>query len=121
MLPGALSPFLLGRVIDNGILRGDLHATLGWAGLLTVVVLIGAAAGSSSTPSAVRGWLIALYGTQKLVTRKSVQLGHVLNRRLPTGEVLSISGPRTRTPSARSSRCSAAGSRRCSPSSWSAG
>lgn len=61
-----------------------------WA-LLTVVILIGAASGIVMHTYAVRGWLISLYGTQKLVTRKSVQLGHVLNRRMPTGEVLSIS------------------------------
>ncbi len=91
MLPGTLSPFLLGKVIDTGILRGDLTSTLGWAGLLTVVVLFGAVGGIAQHTMAVRGWLIALYGTQKLVVRKAGQLGHVLSRRLPTGEVLSIS------------------------------
>jgi len=91
MLPGTLSPFLLGKVIDTGILRGDLYATLGWAGLLTVVVLFGAVGGIVQHTFAVRGWLIALYGSQKLVVRKAGQLGHVLSRRLPTGEVISIS------------------------------
>ena len=38
----------------------------------------------------VRTWLIALYGTMKLVTRKAAQMGHVLPRRTPTGEVLSV-------------------------------
>ena len=90
-LPSALSPFLLGRTIDAGILVGDWGATALWASLLTVVILIGAASGIVMHTYAVRGWLISLYGTQKLVTRKSVQLGHVLNRRMPTGEVLSIS------------------------------
>ncbi len=90
-LPSALSPYLLGRTIDAGILRGDWGATAGWAGLLALVILVGAASGIVMHTLAVRGWLISLYGTQKLVTRKSVQLGHVLNRRLPTGEVLSIS------------------------------
>lgn len=90
-LPSALSPYLLGRTIDAGILVGDWTATLGWASLLGLVILVGAASGIVMHTFAVRGWLISLYGTQKLVTRKSVQLGHVLNRRLPTGEVLSIS------------------------------
>ena len=90
-LPSALSPYLLGRTIDAGILVGDWAATAGWAGLLALVILVGAASGILMHTLAVRGWLISLYGTQKLVTRKSVQLGHVLNRRLPTGEVLSIS------------------------------
>ncbi|MEA4943994.1 MAG: ABC transporter ATP-binding protein [Propionicimonas sp.] len=91
LLPGTLSPFLLGKVIDTGILRGDAVATLGWAGLLTVVVVLGAAGGIAQHTLAVRGWLISLYGTQKLVARKAARLGHVLSRRLPTGEVMSIS------------------------------
>lgn len=90
-LPGALSPLLLGKAIDSGILRGDVSAVLGWSALLTLVILVGAAAGILQHTLVVRGWLISLYGTQKLVTRKTVQLGHVLSRRLPTGEVLSIS------------------------------
>ena len=97
MLPGALSPLLLGKAIDSGVLRGDLWAALGWSGLLTVVILFGAAAGITQHTLVVRSWLIALYGTQKLVTRKAVQLGHVLSRRLPTGEVLSISSSDSNT------------------------
>ncbi len=96
-LPGALSPLLLGKAIDSGVLRGDIWATLGWAALLAFVILCGAAAGITQHTLAVRGWLIALYGTQKLVTRKAVQLGHVLSRRLPTGEVLSISSSDSNT------------------------
>ena len=96
-LPSALSPYLLGRTIDAGILVGDWTATVGWAGLLALVILSGAASGIVMHTFAVRGWLISLYGTQKLVTRKSAQLGHVLNRRLPTGEVLSISSSDSNT------------------------
>lgn len=96
-MPGAISPLLLGRAIDDGILRGDLWASLGWTGLLTVVILIGAAAGIVQHTLVVRAWLIAMYGTMKLVTRKAVQLGHVLSRRLPTGEVLSISSSDSNT------------------------
>lgn len=90
MLPGALSPLLFGKAIDSGILHGDVRAVALWAALLTVVILIGAAAGIAQHTFVVRGWLIALYGTQSLVARKAVQLGHVLPRRAPTGEVLSI-------------------------------
>ncbi len=96
-LPSALSPYLLGRTIDAGILVGDWAATAGWAALLALVIMLGAASGIVMHTFAVRGWLISLYGTQKLVTRKSVQLGHVLNRRLPTGEVLSISSSDSNT------------------------
>jgi len=91
MLPGAVSPLLFGKAIDSGILAGDLGAVLSWSGLLTLVILVGAAAGIAQHTFVVRGWLIAMYGTNKLVVRKAVQLGHVLPRRAPTGEVLSIS------------------------------
>lgn len=90
MLPGAISPLLFGKAIDSGILLGDVGAVLTWAGLLTLVILIGAAAGIAQHTFVVRGWLIAMYGVQKLTTRKAVQLGHILPRRAPTGEVLSI-------------------------------
>ncbi|MFT4215811.1 MAG: ABC transporter ATP-binding protein [Micropruina sp.] len=96
-MPSALSPYLLGRTIDAGILVGDWAATAGWSALLALVILVGAASGIAMHTFAVRGWLISLYGTQKLVTRKSVHLGHVLNRRLPTGEVLSISSSDSNT------------------------
>lgn len=92
MAPATLTPLLLGTVIDVGILGGDPWASVGWAALLAVVVLIGAAGGIAQHTMAVRGWLISLYGTQKLTARKAARLGHVLSRRLPTGEVLSISG-----------------------------
>ena len=39
----------------------------------------------------VRTWLIAMYGSMKLITRKTTQMGHVLPQRVPTGEVLSVS------------------------------
>ena len=38
----------------------------------------------------VRSWLVGLYGTLEMVTRKVAQMGHVLPRRSPTGEVLSV-------------------------------
>ncbi len=36
-------------------------------------------------------WLLGFYGIQRRVSRRAVHLGHVLNRRVPTGEVLSVS------------------------------
>jgi ABC-type multidrug transport system fused ATPase/permease subunit len=62
-----------------------------WAGLLLAVTLTGAVFGIVMHTLVVRSWLIALYGTTLMVARKAVQLGHVLPRRTPTGEVLSVS------------------------------
>lgn len=89
-LPGAVSPFLLGRLVDEGIIAGSLSGTALWAGLLLVVVLFGSAFGVVQHTLAVRAWLISLYGTLMVVNRKTTQLGHVLPRRTPTGEVLSV-------------------------------
>ncbi len=90
-LPPALSPYVIGRAIDDGVLRSDPVATVGWAALLFVMIGIGTAAGIVWHTLAVRGWLVALYGIVELVARKATQLGHVLVRRTPTGEVLSVS------------------------------
>ncbi|HET8989329.1 MAG TPA: ABC transporter ATP-binding protein, partial [Humibacillus sp.] len=92
MVPQTVGPWIVGRAIDTGIVAGDSAQTTQWIVLLAVVTLFGAASGIAFHTVIVREWLIALYGTTKLVTRKALQLGHVLTRRTPTGEVLSVSG-----------------------------
>jgi ABC-type bacteriocin/lantibiotic exporter with double-glycine peptidase domain len=89
-LPLTLGPWLVGRAVDEGILAGSPSELLVWAGLLGVVTVIGAVFGMVMHTLVVRSWLIALYGTIQMVARKSVQLGHVLPRRTPTGEALSV-------------------------------
>jgi ABC-type multidrug transport system fused ATPase/permease subunit len=89
-LPLTLGPWLVGRAVDRGILAGSTAGTVQWTGLLLGVTLVGAVFGIVLHTLVVRSWLIALYGTTLMVTRKAVQLGHVLPRRTPTGEVLSV-------------------------------
>src|SRR3954465_9295998 len=89
-LPMTLGPWLVGRAVDRGILAGSSLSTLQWSGLLLLVTVIGSWFGIAMHTLVVRSWLIALYGTTLMVTRKAVQLGHVLPRRTPTGEVLSV-------------------------------
>jgi ABC-type multidrug transport system fused ATPase/permease subunit len=89
-LPMTVGPWLVGRAVDRGILAESVTATLQWTGLLLVVTIVGAVFGIAMHTLVVRSWLIALYGTTLTVTRKAVQLGHVLPRRTPTGEVLSV-------------------------------
>ena len=92
MVPQALGPWIVGRTIDAGIVPGDSSATIRWVLVLAAVTVVGALSGIVYHTIIVREWLIALYGTTQLVTRKALQLGHVLIRRTPTGEVLSVSG-----------------------------
>ena len=89
-LPSVLSPLLLGRAIDAGMIARDPLATAGWSGLLLLAVVVGAAGGILQHTYVVRSWVIAIYETQKRVGHTSGRLGHVLGRRVPTGEVLSV-------------------------------
>lgn len=92
MLPQVAGPWLVGRAIDDGIVGGDSGALTQWVLILLAVTIVGGLSGTVYHTVIVREWLVALYGTTKLVTRKTLQLGHVLPRRTPTGEVLSVSG-----------------------------
>ncbi len=89
-LPLTLGPWLVGKAVDEGILAGSSSDLLRWAGLLGLVTVIGAVFGIAMHTLVVRSWLIALYGTIQMVARKSVQMGHVLPRRTPTGEAISV-------------------------------
>jgi ABC-type multidrug transport system fused ATPase/permease subunit len=89
-LPMTLGPWIFGRAVDQGIVGGSEAALVGWAALLLLVVVIGGVFGVVSHTLVVRSWLVALYGALEMVTRKVAQMGHVLPRRSPTGEVLSV-------------------------------
>lgn len=89
-LPAAIGPWIFGRAIDDGIVPGDVGDVVGWTLLLLAITLLANALGITNHTLVVRSWLIALYGTTELVTRKAAQMGHVLPRRSPTGEVLSV-------------------------------
>jgi len=89
-LPLIVGPWVFGRAIDAGIVGDDPLAVAAGAGVLLVVTVVGAVFGISLHTLVVRSWLISLYGTTKMVTRKAAQMGHVLPRRSPTGEILSV-------------------------------
>lgn len=91
-LPGAVGPYLVGQIIDLAVIGGDRSALWRYAAGLLGLALVGVAAGVLGHTMVVRGWLIAMYGSMKLVTRKTTQMGHVLPQRVPTGEVLSVAG-----------------------------
>ena len=90
-LPPALAPYAVGQAIDRGILAGDARATVLWCVALFVAIGVGTTMGILWHTLVVRTWLVTLYGTMELVVAKVTELGHVLPRRTPTGEVLSVS------------------------------
>jgi ABC-type multidrug transport system fused ATPase/permease subunit len=89
-LPMIVGPWIFGWAIDAGVVAQDPGAIVVGAGALFVVTLIGAVFGILLHTLVVRSWLISLYGTTMAVTRKAAQMGHVLPRRSPTGEILSV-------------------------------
>ena len=89
-LPGAFGPYLIGRIVDEGIVAGDLGRMGELALVLFGLVVVGVLAGVLNHTFVVRAWLIGMYGPMKMVNRKTLQLGHVLPQRTPTGEVLSV-------------------------------
>lgn len=89
-LPLIAGPWIFGRAIDAGVVGADPAAIVVGAAALLVVTLIGAVFGIALHTLVVRSWLISLYGTTMAVTRKAAQMGHVLPRRSPTGEILSV-------------------------------
>ena len=89
-LPLIAGPWIFGRAIDAGVVGQDPGAIAVGAGALLGVTLIGAVFGILLHTLVVRSWLISLYGTTLAVTRKVAQMGHVLPRRSPTGEILSV-------------------------------
>ena len=91
LMPMTFGPYIFGRAVDEGILDGSTPDLLKWSGVMLAVVVVGGVFGVVFHTLIVRSWLISLYGTTQMVTRKIAQMGHVLPRRSPTGEVLSVS------------------------------
>jgi len=90
-LPGSVGPFIIGKIVDEGIVPHDMATVVRLSLIMFGLVIIGIVASVLGHTMVVRTWLVAMYGTMKLVTRKVTQMGHVLPQRTPTGEVLSVS------------------------------
>ncbi|MGJ6980539.1 ABC transporter transmembrane domain-containing protein [Aestuariimicrobium soli] len=88
----AVTPWLFGRAVDVGISQGDVRAALGWAGWMFLAVTIGVFFGVFGHTVVVAGWVVAIYRIIGLISRRALSMGHVLPRRTPTGEVLSVAG-----------------------------
>ena len=90
-LPGSVGPYIVGKIVDDGIVPHDMATVVRLSLIMFGLVIAGIIAGVLGHTFVVRTWLVAMYGTMKLVTRKVTQMGHVLPQRTPTGEVLSVS------------------------------
>jgi ABC-type bacteriocin/lantibiotic exporter with double-glycine peptidase domain len=90
-LPGSVGPYIVGKIVDEGIVPHDMASVARLSLIMLGLVITGIVASVLGHTMVVRTWLVAMYGTMKLVTRKVTQIGHVLPQRTPTGEVLSVS------------------------------
>jgi ABC-type multidrug transport system fused ATPase/permease subunit len=90
-LPGSVGPYIIGKIVDEGIVPHDMAVVIQLSLIMLGLVIIGIVASVLGHTLVVRTWLVAMYGAMKLVTRKVTQMGHVLPQRTPTGEVLSVS------------------------------
>jgi ABC-type multidrug transport system fused ATPase/permease subunit len=90
-LPGSVGPYIVGKIVDEGIVPHDMATVARLSLIMFGLVIAGIIAGVLGHTFVVRTWLVAMYCTMNLVTRKVTQMGHVLPQRTPTGEVLSVS------------------------------
>ncbi|HKN45438.1 MAG TPA: ABC transporter ATP-binding protein, partial [Propionibacteriaceae bacterium] len=82
---------IVGKIVDEGIVPHDMATVVRLSLIMLGLVIIGIIASVLGHSMVVRTWLVAMYGSMKLITRKVTQMGHVIPQRTPTGEVLSVS------------------------------
>ncbi|MDR2974284.1 MAG: ABC transporter ATP-binding protein/permease [Propionibacteriaceae bacterium] len=89
-LPGSLNPAILSSIVDRGIVANDWDYTWRWTAVMIVVILFGVIANTVSSTLGVAAWLVSMFRVTKLVARKVGQMSHVVTRRVPAGEMLSV-------------------------------
>jgi ABC-type multidrug transport system fused ATPase/permease subunit len=88
MLAQALLPWVLGRAVDEGLATGDTQALVAWAGVLFVLGVVQAVAGTLRHRIAVSNWLQSGYRMIQLVAHHAALTGPAVRSRLTTGEVV---------------------------------
>ena len=85
-----ITPYLIGRAVDDGLRARDTTALLWWVAGILVLGAVSAVTGilRHRTMTFVR--MDANLRTVQVVTRRAARLGSVLPRRVSTGEVVSI-------------------------------
>jgi ABC-type multidrug transport system fused ATPase/permease subunit len=95
MTAQALVPYVLGRVVDEGIAGQDADALLRWVLVLVALAAVQGASGVMRHRFAVGNWLIACFRTTQWVSAQTIRLGASLPRRTSTGEVVSVAATDT--------------------------
>lgn len=85
----ALTPFVLGQAIDQGILPGDFGRLSAWVGLLVALTIVQSISATLRHRAAVSNWLQAAYRCAQIVGYKVTRSGDALPQKFSTGEVVS--------------------------------
>lgn len=89
-LPGALVPLFMRHAVDDGILAKDFSTLLAWCGAMLGVLIVGNLTNQIGYALSEATWLAPQFQVINLVNRKVNQMGHVMTRRVPAGELLSV-------------------------------
>jgi len=90
MLSQALVPYVLGRVVDDGIAGRDADALVRWVLVLVGIAVVQGWSGVTRHRFAVANWVYAAFRTSQWVSDQTVRLGASLRERTSTGEVVSV-------------------------------
>ncbi|MCZ9350721.1 ABC transporter ATP-binding protein/permease [Streptomyces mutabilis] len=86
----AATPYLMARVIDQGLTPGDLGALAGWTGVLVAAGVCNAWLGTMRHRTMTRVRMDANFRTVKVVVEHATRLGASLRRQVGAGEVVTI-------------------------------
>ncbi len=86
---GALLPYMLGRVVDDGLAEGISPALLAGCAALLGVGMVQVAGNVLVHRLEVENWLRAAFASSQLIGRHVSRTGDAITAELPTGEVVS--------------------------------
>ena len=90
MTSQALVPYVLGRVVDDGIAARDADELRRWVLVLVALAVVQGWAQITRHRFAVTNWIVAAFRTTQWVSAQTVRLGASLPARTSTGEVVSV-------------------------------
>ncbi|MGO2542012.1 MAG: ABC transporter ATP-binding protein, partial [Specibacter sp.] len=85
----ALTPYILGQAIDQGILPGNFARLTGWVGLLVGLTIVQSVSATLRHRAAVSNWMQAAFRSAQVVGHKVTRSGDALPQKFSTGEVVS--------------------------------
>jgi ABC-type multidrug transport system fused ATPase/permease subunit len=85
----AVMPWAIGRGIEDGVVDGDVGASLRWALVVLGLGIVQSAAGVIRHRLAVSNWLQSMFRTVQVVVRHTARTGPAITRNVTTGEVVS--------------------------------